>query len=36
MNTKKILQAIGTSIVIGMGLAVLMLVLKTLIWIYTL
>lgn len=36
MNTKKILQAIGTSIVIGMGLAVLSLVLKTLIWIYTL
>lgn len=36
MNTKKLLQAIGTSIVIGMGLAVLMLVLKTLIWIYTL
>lgn len=36
MNTKKILQAIGASIVVGMGLAFLGLVLKTLIWIYTL
>lgn len=36
MNTKKLLQAIGTSIVIGAGLTVLSLILKTLIWIYTL
>ena len=36
MNTKKILQAIGTSIVIGCGLAVLSIILKTIVLIYSL
>lgn len=36
MNTKSLLRALGTSIVIGAGLAVLSLILKTLVWIYSL
>lgn len=36
MNTKQLLRAIGTSIVIGVGLVILSFVLRTLVWIYTL
>ncbi len=36
MNTNKILQAIGTAIVIGCGLVVLSVILQTLVWIYSL
>jgi hypothetical protein len=36
MNTKQLLRAIGTSIVIGCGLAVLSIILKTIVLIYSL
>lgn len=36
MNTKQLLRAIGTSIVIGSGLVILSLILRTLVWIYSL
>ena len=36
MNTKQLLRAIGTSIVIGCGIAVLSIILKTIVLIYSL
>ena len=36
VNTKQLLRAIGTSIVIGCGLAILSIILKTIVLIYSL